>query len=90
VTHECDYPLEASDLPHLTRSVIPPDLQPDEIDRQVRERTEKGEAIFELDSHLLEELQPDLVPDAPADARAIELDLSGSASGWRGSTRSTS
>jgi iron complex transport system substrate-binding protein len=61
VTHECDYPLEASDLPHLTRSVIPPDLPPDEIDREVRERTGKGEAIYELDTSLLEELQPDLI-----------------------------
>jgi iron complex transport system substrate-binding protein len=61
VTHECDYPLEASDLPHLTRSVIPPDLPPDEIDREVRERTGKGEAIYELDTTLLEELQPDLI-----------------------------
>src|SRR4051794_26263335 len=61
VTHECDYPLEASDLPHLTRSVIPPDLQPDEIDREVRERTGRGEAIYELDTTLLEELQPDLI-----------------------------
>jgi iron complex transport system substrate-binding protein len=61
VTHECDFPPGASDLPHLTRSVLPPDLTSDEIDRAVRERTEKGEAIYELDTNLLEELQPDLI-----------------------------
>jgi iron complex transport system substrate-binding protein len=58
VTHECDYPPEAAELPHLTRSVVPEGLPPAEIDREVRERTERGEAIYELD---LEELEPDLI-----------------------------
>jgi iron complex transport system substrate-binding protein len=61
VTHECDFPLEAADLPHLTRSVIPENLSAAEIDAAVRERTEKGEAIYELDESLLHELQPDLI-----------------------------
>jgi iron complex transport system substrate-binding protein len=61
VTHECDYPPEASDLPHLTRSLIPEGLPPDEIDRAVRERTERGESIYALDEDLLDELQPDLI-----------------------------
>jgi iron complex transport system substrate-binding protein len=61
VTHECDFPPEASGLPQLTRSVIPGGLPPDEIDREVRERTERGESIYELDTALLEELQPDLI-----------------------------
>src|SRR4051812_24946868 len=61
VTHECDYPPEASDLPHLTRSVIPEGLSAEEIDREVRERTQKGESIYELDQALLDELQPDLI-----------------------------
>jgi iron complex transport system substrate-binding protein len=61
VTHECDYPPAASDLPHLTRSVLPERLSAEEIDREVRERTQRGESIYELDSHLLEELQPDLI-----------------------------
>ena len=61
VTHECDYPPGASELPHLTRSVIPPGLSTAEIDRAVRERTERGEALYELDESTLEELEPDLV-----------------------------
>ena len=51
VTHECDFPLEAADLPHLTRSVIPEGLSAAEIDREVRERTEKGESIYALDDY---------------------------------------
>jgi iron complex transport system substrate-binding protein len=42
VTHECDYPPEAEQLPHLTRSVIPEDLPLAEIDSAVRARTDRG------------------------------------------------
>src|SRR5947208_5321180 len=61
VTHECDYPDEATELPHLTSSVIPAGLSAAEIDRTVRERTERGEAIHELDADTLRELEPDLI-----------------------------
>jgi iron complex transport system substrate-binding protein len=61
VTHECDYPEEAADLPHLTHSVIPEGLSAAEIDRAVRERTEDGGAIYELDADELRELEPDLI-----------------------------
>ncbi len=61
VTHECDFPPGASDLPHLTRSVIPEGLTAAEIDREVRERTEQGKSIYALDEELLHELQPDLI-----------------------------
>ena len=61
VTHECDYPPEAAELPHLTRSVVPEGLAAAEIDREVRERTERGEAIYELDRDMLEEVEPDLI-----------------------------
>jgi iron complex transport system substrate-binding protein len=61
VTHECDYPAEATELPHLTHSVIPDGLSAAEIDREVRERTERGGAIYELDADELRELEPDLI-----------------------------
>ncbi|MEA2439016.1 MAG: iron complex transport system substrate-binding protein [Thermoleophilaceae bacterium] len=61
VTHECDYPEEAAELPHLTHSVIPEGLSAAEIDREVRERTERGDAIYELDAEELRELEPDLI-----------------------------
>src|SRR3954447_15831326 len=61
VTHECDYPPQAAGSAHLTRSVIPAGLSAAEIDREVRERTERGEAIYELDAELLRELEPDLI-----------------------------
>ena len=61
VTHECDYPPEATELPRLTRTAIPEGLGPAEIDREVRERTGRGESIYELDHAVLHEVQPDLI-----------------------------
>jgi iron complex transport system substrate-binding protein len=61
VTHECDYPDEARDLPQVTRDVLAPGLSPGEIDAAVRARTEAGESIYELDEELVRELEPDLV-----------------------------
>jgi iron complex transport system substrate-binding protein len=61
VTHECDHPPAALDLPRVTRDVIGPGLPPDEIDRAVRELTEQGRAIYELDEPALRQLQPDLI-----------------------------
>ena len=61
VTHECDYPPGAEQLPNLTRSVIPDGLAATEIDAAVRERTGRGESLYELDEHTLEELEVDLI-----------------------------
>src|SRR5215217_6993555 len=61
VTHECDHPPEALDLPKVTRDLIGPGLPPAEIDRAVRELTQEGRAIYELDEAALQRLQPDLI-----------------------------
>ena len=61
VTHECDFPPAATGLPVLTRSVIPDGLDAGAIDAAVRERTERGEALYELDEARLAELGPDLI-----------------------------
>jgi iron complex transport system substrate-binding protein len=75
VTHECDYPEGLELTPHLTRSVIPEHLTPAEIDAAVREHTGKGEALYELDESLLEELAPDLiVTQALCEVCAVSFD----------------
>jgi len=61
VTHECDFPIEALELPHVTRDVLPPGLSAAEIDAAVRERTLEGKAIYELDEDRLADLEPDLI-----------------------------
>jgi iron complex transport system substrate-binding protein len=75
VTHECDYPEEAADLPHLTHSLIPDGLSAGEIDSAVRERTEGGGAIYELDADELRDLEPDLiVTQAVCEVCAVSFD----------------
>ena len=61
VTHECDFPADVLELPHITRDVLPPGLSAGEIDAAVRERTEQGKAIYELDEKRLTDLAPDLI-----------------------------
>jgi iron complex transport system substrate-binding protein len=61
ITHECDYPAEASSLPHLTRTVLPAGLSAAEIDRAVKARVAEGQALYELDEKLLASLGPDLI-----------------------------
>jgi iron complex transport system substrate-binding protein len=61
VTHECDFPPAAAELPHVTRDVLEGGLSAAEIDAAVRERTLGGEAIYELDERLLAKLEPELI-----------------------------
>ena len=61
VTHECDYPAAARELPRVTRDVLPAGLSSAEIDAAVKERTLAGESIYALDAKALHELAPDLI-----------------------------
>ncbi|HTU86643.1 MAG TPA: cobalamin-binding protein [Solirubrobacteraceae bacterium] len=61
VTHECDYPPAALELPKITRDVLPAGLSAREIDAAVKERTLAGDSIYELDDELLRDLRPDLI-----------------------------
>ena len=61
VTHECDYPELAREIQPVTHDVLPANLSAAEIDAAVRERSERGESIYELDEELVRELEPDLI-----------------------------
>jgi iron complex transport system substrate-binding protein len=61
VTHECDYPEAAIELPKITRDVLPAGLTAAQIDAAVKERTLAGESIYELDTEMLHDLRPDLI-----------------------------
>jgi len=61
VTHECDHPPAALELPRVTRDVLAPGLSAAEIDAAVRERTLHGRAIYELDREALRALEPELI-----------------------------
>jgi iron complex transport system substrate-binding protein len=61
VTHECDYPPAARELPKVTRDALPAGLSAAQIDAAVKERTLAGESIYELDTEQLRDLRPDLI-----------------------------
>jgi iron complex transport system substrate-binding protein len=61
VTHECDYPAAVLELPRVTRDVLPAGLSSAQIDAAVKERTLRGESIYELDDEALRALEPDLI-----------------------------
>jgi len=59
VSHECDYPPEASNRPVLTKSAIHQKIHRSlEVDREVEQR---GGDIYEIDEKLLEKLKPDII-----------------------------
>jgi iron complex transport system substrate-binding protein len=61
VTHECDHPARALELPRVTKDRLPEGLSAGEIDAAVRASVEGEGTIYELDTDLLRELEPDLI-----------------------------
>ena len=61
ITHECDFPPEASKKPALIRPRVDPAAPPAELDRQVRELMSRGERLYSVDDALLRSLAPDLI-----------------------------
>jgi iron complex transport system substrate-binding protein len=61
VTHECDYPPQAQQLPKITRDTLAPGLTAAEIDAAVKSRSLAGESIYDLDADMLHALAPELI-----------------------------
>ena len=61
VSHECDFPPSVTRLPRVTRSRVPEKATSGEIDAFVREQLQSEQALYSLDSAMLEALQPDLI-----------------------------
>jgi iron complex transport system substrate-binding protein len=75
VTHECDWPPAANELPQLTATVLPPGLSAGEIDAAVKEVVGEGRALYTLDEEKLAELAPDLiVTQAVCEVCAVSYD----------------
>lgn len=75
VTHECDFPAQASELPQLTATVLPPGLTAGEIDAAVKEVVGAGRALYTLDEERLAVLEPDLiVTQAVCEVCAVSYD----------------
>jgi iron complex transport system substrate-binding protein len=75
VTHECDYPLAARELPRLTATVLPDGLSAGAIDAAVKSVVGEGRALYSLDEERLAELAPDLiVTQAICDVCAVSFE----------------
>lgn len=75
VTHECDFPPAAGELPHLTATVLPEGLSAGEIDAAVKSIVAEGKALYSLDEKRLVELAPDLiVTQAVCDVCAVSFE----------------
>jgi iron complex transport system substrate-binding protein len=61
VTHECDYPPAAAELPRLTATSMPEGLTAGEIDAAVKRIVGEGRPLYSLDEERLAELAPDLI-----------------------------
>src|SRR5216683_486999 len=74
VTHECDYPAEASSLPIVTRSTLRlHDRDSGGIEVAVSEAAVAGRSLYFVDTEAIQELEPDLVvvQDVLADIVAL-------------------
>lgn len=62
VTHECDFPAAALDVPKVTANAVIRDGEtPADIDRHIHAARHAGSSIYRLDEPLLAELRPDLI-----------------------------
>lgn len=61
VSHECDYPPAALDLPVANRSRIDPDASTAEINAQVSAAERTHDGVYELFDDVLETADPDLI-----------------------------
>ena len=72
VSHECDYPADVAAKPRVTTTLVAADAPSGEIDRQVREMSAAGSALYGIDVERLAELAPDLiVTQAQCDVCAV-------------------
>jgi iron complex transport system substrate-binding protein len=61
VSHECDYPAGARQLPVLTGSALPPGLGAAEVDRAVSAQVGSGASLYTLAEETIAGLAPDLI-----------------------------
>src|SRR4051794_13180917 len=72
ISHECDYPTEATNRPRATRSRVDSSRPSQEIDEQVKRLMAAGEPLYEIDRELIRRLKPELiVTQAQCDVCAV-------------------
>jgi iron complex transport system substrate-binding protein len=72
ISHECDYPPEATRLPRATKSLVDSSQPSQAIDEQVKRLSASGGALYDIDRELIRDLAPDLiVTQAQCDVCAV-------------------
>lgn len=61
ISHECDFPQSIRSLPQVTKCTLPPHASSAEIDAIVRQKMSANQPLYEIDSDLLQRLEPDIV-----------------------------
>ncbi len=61
VSHECDFPPEASRKPRVISTIVDQQLSSAEIDRLVLEHVQRRESLYRVEVELLSRLRPDLI-----------------------------
>ncbi len=75
VSHECDYPAVVAAKPRVTFSRVDSAADSRAIDDQVRSLVSSGDALYHIDTRLLESLAPDLiVTQAQCDVCAVRYE----------------
>ncbi len=61
ISHECDFPPEATRLPRVTASAVDRDASSAAIDASVRELSASGRPVFAIDADVVRRLAPDVI-----------------------------
>lgn len=75
ISHECDFPAEATTKPRVTTTNVAATASSGEIDQQVQTLLQAGAPLYEIDVERLAELRPDLiVTQAQCDVCAVRYE----------------
>jgi iron complex transport system substrate-binding protein len=61
VSHECDHPPEAADLPAVNYANVDPDAESAELNEQVAAAESSGEGVYGIRVDVLDDLNPDVI-----------------------------
>src|SRR6185312_4091467 len=61
ISHDCDYPVEITNRPRISRTNLARNLTSYKIDKKVRASLASGHSLYSIHTGLLESLNPDLV-----------------------------
>lgn len=85
-SHECDYPPEIRALPACTSARLDANAPSGEIDRQVKNLAQEAVSIYQINTDLLKQLQPDLIlTQAQCEVCAVSLpEVEAAVANWLG------